>query len=565
VTLRSLLALGLAAVCAPDLALGADGGAPASATEQDDVRVEFRVLSVTPAGDDAAVLRVDQGAAAGLRPGDRVTFLPLAGTPVPGTVRAAEPREATVEVPRRAGEVAPGVVGEALVPADRFEDQAEPRADGRPPIPWDEEGVPWAEDVPLLAEVEPRTREEREPAWRGRVYMTGDLIRDRERFGREDRFGRLGLDARGSNLFGRGGVLRVDGEFNVRDTDVDDGQGEQETLARLDRLSYALGGGREHARRIEVGRFLPGEVPELGLLDGVEVGYRTERGHRFGASAGFLPSFDRDRSTGDTLQVASWAMFAVDPDERLQLGGALQKTWHRGEADRDLLLARMRWTPAGPWSATATAWFDLYRAEDGPKDEGLELTQFFGSVTRRFGRAGAVSVLASENRYPFLLRDGVQDLPEDILRRGRNRRTTLSGWTRVTDDDRITVRVDRWSDQEEDGVGGELGWQRALGGGALDRLELAGFSREGRFGDVVGLRAGTGGPALGGRWRAHVDVGRYEQADFTGELEELLQNALLLGWDGALGDDWFLSLTGSYRFGDEQDTIALGFLLQRSF
>lgn len=563
-TARLIVALALAASGAPVLA---GDGPPAAEASQDEVRVEVRVIAVVPAGEEAALVRVDQGTAAGLSPGDRITFLPLAGTPVPGTVRATEPREATVEVRRRADELAPGVVGELFVPGDRFEseDEREPRADGRPPIPWDEEGVPWADDVPLLAEVEPRTREERDPAWRGRVYATGDIIRDRDRVGREDRFGRLGLDARGSNLFGLGGVLHVDGEFNARDTDVNDGQGEQETLARLDRLSYSLGGGRDHARRIEVGRFLPSENPELGLLDGVEVGYRTPGGHRFGASAGFLPSFDRNRSTGDTLQVASWAMFAFDAEERLQLGGAVQKTWHEGEADRDLLLARMRWTPRGPWSATATAWFDLYRAEDTPKDEGVELTQFFGSLTRRFGAAGAVSVLASKNRYPVLLRGGLQELPDDILRRGRSRRTTLSGWTRITDLDRLTARADQWSDQDGNGVGGELGWQRTLGAGTFDRIELAGFSREGRYGDVIGLRAGTGGPALGGRWRAHVDVGQYEQADFTGELEDLLQNSLLLGWDGALGEDWFLSLTGSYRFGDEQDTIALGFLLQRRF
>ena len=126
-TLRSLLAAGVAVICAADLALASDGAASAAAAEQDDVLVDFRVLSVTPAGDDAAVVRVDQGAAAGLRPGDRVTFLPLAGTPVPGTVRGADPREATVEVLRRAGEIAPGVVGEALVPPDRSRPTASPR------------------------------------------------------------------------------------------------------------------------------------------------------------------------------------------------------------------------------------------------------------------------------------------------------------------------------------------------------------------------------------------------------------------------------------------------------
>lgn len=563
----------VAGVLALASAAPASGAAPggsdaAGAPGQQDVLVELRVLTVLPGAGDAVVVRVDQGTAAGLRPGDRVTLRPLGLAPLQGTVLEADPREATVDVPQRGADVAPGVPGEVRVPRERLEDEGAELpagAEGRPPIRWSSEEAEWAEDAPLLAEAKVLDREEREPAWRGRTYLSTDLIRDRVGAGRDDLFLRLGVDARGTNLFGYGGELRLDGELNLRDTEVADGQGESETLGRVDRLSYALGGVRGRPTRVEVGRFLPSEFPELGLLDGVEVSHRTAAGHRYGGSLGFLPSFDRQRSTGETLQAATWASFALDPDEHMRLGAAYQRTWHKGDADRELLLARLRWYPGGAWSASATAWVDVYGAEDTPKDEGPELTQVFANVSRRFGSEGGLTLSGSRVRYPAVLRGGLQDLPAEILQDGRADRVTLSGWKRLGETQRLSARVDRWSDQEADGLGGELGWQKRLGAGVLDRVDVAAFLRTGRTTDVVGVRTGTGGPLAGGRWRAHLDVGLYEQLGFSGDQEELLQNALLLGWDGSLADGWALSLNGAYRFGDEQDAVSLGFLLQRSF
>ncbi|MFT6832300.1 MAG: hypothetical protein ACJAZN_002472 [Planctomycetota bacterium] len=551
------------------LVTGGYAKAAASALQApSDVLVDFRVISEPIGSGSLTLVRIDRGASAGLEPGDRVTLRPLGQSPVQGVVQSVEERESVVDITQSIAGLAPGVPGEVRIPLSRI-DGAKSRKTtdeaGYPPIEWSSDEVEWDEETPLLAEATILEREERDPVWRGRVYMTSDLIHDAIGEGRDDLFSRIGLDARGTNVFGFGGEMRLDGEFNVRETDLSDGQGEQDTLARLDRFSYALGGVRGAPRRIEVGRFLPREFPELGLLDGVEASWRAAAGHRLGASIGYLPSNDRERSTGDTLQVSSWAALALDREERFQLGAALQKTWHKGEEDRELFLSRLRWTPDGPWSAFATTWVDFYGAEDPLKEDSVELTQALVSVSRSLGRNAGASVSSSLVRYPSLLRDGLQDLPSSILTDGRSRRTSLSAWTRLTKTHRVRVRLDQWSDQSSSGNGAELGWDHQLQGPRVQRVYASTFYREGRFGDVSGFRTGVGGPLRGGQWRADLDAGLFGQARFSGEQKNLLQGALRLGWDGLIGQDWLLSLTTSYRFGDEQDAVSLGFLLQRSF
>lgn len=176
-----------------------------------------------------------------------------------------------------------------------------------------------------------------------------------------------------------------------------------------------------------------------------------------------------------------------------------------------------------------------------------------------------MSLFGSIIRYPELLRDGLQNLPPEILMNGESKRVWVSAWTQVAREDRLRVRIDQWSDQESSGGGGELGWQHGLRGEVFDLVDTSFFVQQSRFTDVYGVRVGTGGPLAGGRWRADLDVGLYEQVGFSGEQDELLQNAIRLGWDGVLGRDWFLSLTSAYRFGDEQDALSVGFLLNRSF
>ena len=527
-----------------------------------DVRVEVRVLSVV--GD---LVRIDRGAAAGIEPGDRVILIPLGRARVESVTLHVNERDSTVRVEPGVLGLAPGVAGIVILPAVRFDDEeaAQARADGRPAIQWQSPENGWDGATPLLADARASSRSERPSKWRGRGYLTGDFIRDRNRVERDDTFSRVGLDLRGENVFGFGGTMRVDGEFNYRSLEIDGEQIEDETLGRLDRLSYSVGGTREQARRVEFGRFLPREFPELGLLDGAEVSWRTPGGHRFGTSFGYLPSYDRERTTGDTLQISTWGSLAVDTDQRFEVGGALQKTWHEGDADRDLLLTRIRWSPDGPWSAYATAWWDFYGSDDVAKEDDVELTQMFANVTRMIGTGSGISLSGNITRYPELLRGGLQDLPLELLTDGESQRISLGGWTRVTSIDRVRVRLDHWSDQESDGGGGELGWERDVYGDVFDRFDVSGFVQQARFTDVYGLRFGTGGPLGPGRWRVHVDTGLYEQLGFSGGQGELLQNAFRLGWDGSLGRDWFLSLTTTYRFGDEQDAVSLGFLLQRSF
>jgi hypothetical protein len=73
-----------------------------------------------------------------------------------------------------------------------------------------------------------------------------------------------------------------------------------------------------------------------------------------------MPELDLEFETGDDLQVAGFYEWVFDGVSDLSVAAGAQKTWHEGEPDRDLIVARLDYLPPDSWDLRAATWVDLY-------------------------------------------------------------------------------------------------------------------------------------------------------------------------------------------------------------
>lgn len=534
---------------------------------------------------------LDKGRTSGLVEGDRVTFFPQGGTSASGVIRAVSKSGARVELDPGSPALSVGTRGEARIPARRLappvvapppvttptasvppvaqpspdapqEPQETPKTPAHPP--WTHPPETWTSDKPLLAPAFGVKPQDRESRWRGRAWTQLDATFDRERGDRRYVLSRTGADVTLENPFGQGGELRVDANVFHRVDDFD-GESESDSELQIDRLTYSFGGTEDAPHRFQFGRFLQHEFPALGLLDGIEWSHRSDDGSRLGASAGWMPEPKAGLDSFEDVQAALFYRHAFDDRERNTLGLALQSTWHDGEQDRNLVVTELETRPHDDVSLRASAWIDLYTSDDTLKGSGAELTELRVDGSWRFAKRSGLGFFASSQRWPELLRDEDELVVDDTIADGHVERVGAHVWHALTDDVRWTLRGDHWSDEDDSGISGETGatWRGLLGAGG--DLSGALLYADGSYSSGPGLRLNAS--KLFGETLASLgyEFFGYEQKDFSGAQETLAQHGLFGTLDLPLGEAWDLLLRGEHRFGDEQDSYALGFLLQTRF
>lgn len=511
-------------------------------------RVEARVTAI-----NGPAVHLDQGGHAGIEPGDRVRATPLGGAPVELIVRAVTLQSARCEFVGASAVLDVGALVEVFVPQDRSTSTGA--------LPWTYSEKGWSTDLPLLAPVQGVLPSERDVRWSGRWFQSADWTRDSAGAEQEYLFARTGLDLRVDNATGRGDQLLFDGELFHRFTSVD-GQDEESTVrGRIDRLSWRFDDSRERSQRFEVGRFLSSEMPQLGVIDGLEFVQRTEGGSRIGASVGLLPAWNSSLSSGDDVQAALFYRTFAGDEQQFSAGAGVQKTWHEGRADRDLFVGDVSWRASESWRWSGAASVDWYTGRDDPKSSGPELTELHLASFWSPKAPHGASLTFSHVAWPVLLRDELPRTTLDTLADGQVDRIALSGWRDLNKQLRLWARVDQWADQDDDGGGGEVRLsQRDL---VVEGSELSAslFSTRGQFVDVNGARLGWRQWGSWGAWFASFEIAEQDLAG-SGPIDA---QVLRGGWDGMLGRHWNLSLQADLRTGDEQDALTLGFLLQRRF
>ncbi len=520
--------------------------------------LEGRVLSVTENR-----VEIDRGSSDGVEPGDTVRFKPRAGAEITAQVERVEEHSCWLQLSKMEA-IEPGVACEITL--SNMPDQSRQNVAWGSGLPsqapsWQRRVVEWDQQRPLLAE-DPLQPAERDPIWSGRFYTSFNTSWENENENSTSGYSRTGVDLRGENPFGYGGRVRMSLDLDYRSYSSDSSPSESEMNGRLERLSYAHGGDRFHALRWEAGRFLSNLYPEFGVLDGVELQYRLATGMTVGGSFGYMPEPGADYATGKDLQVAAFFQAVQGENNSLRWGGGVQKTWHEGTADRDLLLLKLDYLPNPKFRIHSSAWIDIYGAEDVGKGKGAELTTANVMASWREREYGA-SVGFRQWRYPELLRYQAGSFTNTELLEANTSRADLRLWRRWSEQLRLSGRVDSWKSEDASGNSAELrlDWQDLIGPD-LDTSFMV-YTRQGSYTDATGFRLdqfiGLEESSLRVSW---------ESANYTpreGGDSELVEHDLHLSWDHWNHDGWSFNVDGGLRFGDQVNSPYVALYLQRRF
>lgn len=530
-------------------------GASALAFAQDLVRVEAHVTAVSALG-----LYLDRGLDAGLRTDDTVTIFLDAGTVSEGRVRSVTRTSARVELLPGVAQPATGARAEVRVPAERL--QSTPESPGH--APWEAQNPAWDPARPLLAPAFGREETERKRETTGSLYARFSGTFDQQSGGRNYTLASLGLDARTTNPFGKGGELAIGAEEFVRTTQLSSGS-ETNTDFSLRRLSYSFGGVPGEPTRWEFGRFLQNEFPEFGLIDGAEWTESFAGGSKLGASLGAMPEPFPTLTTGDDLQAALYYRWSADREESLRLGAAYQNTWHKGTQDRNLFLGTLDWVSERDFSLHSAAWIDYYGPSDTIKSSGFELTELDASASWRTSEQSNLTLDGSYRRYPEMLREEFVALDAELLRHGHIERAGLAWAGTVAKDTNANARADAWQDQDDSGANysagiswRELPWKRG-------ELALNGYYADGTYSSGPGARVSVSRAWDNAFGTLAYSWANYDQKGFVGSASSIAHESIFGSLDFTLGTSWDLSIYAEDRFGDQLDTWDLGLSLQMRF
>ena len=540
------------------------GGGRTLAQEQGFEQLALRVTTALPGG----VIVVDRGARDLVAVGDRVLLRPLGGTGRKGAVVAVHDRTAEVTLLDRRFVPSPGTAGVVMIPSSRLEAPAAEPSDARPAPP---EHPPWEQqlpentlDQPLLAEVDPGRPEQRPTRTSGRFTLWADRT-DSSLEDRKDSQVRAGLDVFVDNPFGRGGGLHYDGELSTRSTHLFDASDEQRQKLRIDRLSYSWGGTRWEDERHEVGRFLQRAMPEFGLLDGYEWRRRFDDGSTLSASAGAVPTPDRDLSSNGDTQASLSYRWVGDESERFSASAGLQKTWHGSKRDRDLLVAKMHYLPSDDWNMHATAWVDYYTQSDVAKGSGFELTELQASAARYWENSEGASVSYTHRRVPEVLSDLPSNIAPTTLLDGRLDRLRGSRWTALNEKTRLRGDLGAWNDENESGGDVALSLDLDDLGSEGSLTSATAFFTKGDFSSGVGARFAYQWDAELGYWTLSYEAADHDNEGFTNDFSDIVQHWIRVERELPFADDWLLSLNADGRFWDGENAWTLGLFLQHRF
>ena len=558
---------------------------------QDDVydKMPIRVISSTGDG----TVQIDRGARDLLEIGDRVLMFPRAGGTRWGTVRTTAGRTAVVELDDQVAAPEPGTRGEALVPKARrappepepvpvpvvvpTDETVQPTPNSQDPTTqgsgaqpsteqageprWQNRDEDWKKGMPLLAEVRPVKPSERPTTWSGRVYSMGALTYVPESDYDNSLF-RVGTDVRVDNPFGLGGAVRFDGEIYYR-TEFDD---DTTTKLLVRQLSYGHGGTRFSKHRWEAGRFLQFGMPEFGFLDGFEYGYRMKDGSRLGASIGFLPTLNQDFRTGDDFQLAGYYHWAQDDRELYTFDIGFQKTWHEGAADRDLFILKGRAVDVAGFELFGSFWVDYYTNGDNLKGPGLDLTQAWASIRKRFDDGSGLELAYRRRSFPEFDREEFLPPLDAQIAGDAADFLNLNGRLIMSERSALQAQVGYWSDEDENGGSADAGIELRDFLFEDDLVNLTGFYTAGRF-ESLARPARLGRPASSApsRWDLSYEIANHRFDSRADDGDDLLQHRLLGSTSFYTDSGWTWTLNGQAVIWDEELSWSLGFHVQKQF
>ncbi|MCC7065828.1 MAG: hypothetical protein IT456_23675 [Planctomycetes bacterium] len=522
-------------------------------------------LGVTSVSDRSVYL--DHGRDVGLQVGMVVQLFAPGVASLDVEIRSVSNTSARAELPPGALPPPVGTRGEA-----RVQEASRPAAGTAPKKPAAVEHPPWTRregerrgDQPLLVPTFGQRPDQRPATLDGRLYAIGQWNRDSGGDRSSDYLlARAGVRADATNFLGAGERIRFAGELDERRVVLPDAPDEDDANARLDLLSVAFGTEQWAPTGVEIGRFFSQFLPELGLADGVEVVRRYEGGFRMGGGLASYPRPFPARDTGEDLGVHAFVDFTADARRSFAAAIGVQKTWHQGAPDRDLVLFRLEGRPTDQVSLYGSAKVDFYTSSDTLKGSGLEVTELFG-VARWDAREVGTGLTVSHFAWPELKRAEYQNLPEELVRNGAVDRASWSGWWRPVEELRLQARTDLWRDQDRDGTsfGLDADVRDVVGDGS--NLSVSLFQTDGGYSSGPGLRATLRAPIAAGSWRVGYRWSQYDLTGLVSGSESYTRQSVELGLSTPVSDTGDLDCSLERWFGDREDAWSFGFYMQWRF
>jgi len=242
-----------------------------------------------------------------------------------------------------------------------------------------------------------------------------------------------------------------------------------------------------------------------------------------------------------------------------------QKSWHRYEVDRDLVVLKGRYLPLQGWDLHGALWIDFYSSGDDLKDESVEVTRGNLFVARRWEKRGGVEAFFDHEEYPETLR---RELPQQIqpltLIEAHQDRASLHAWI-DTGSTRWFTRVTGWVDEQREGGAVELGM--VLDGllAAKSRTTLALFDVQGVTSTVVGARIEHGATTSWGRLDLLYELGFVHHEGFPNDRDDLLQHRLAALATRGIGSGWDATFFADGTLWDDHLSFGVGIYVQRMF
>ena len=531
-------------------------------------------LTVTEMGPGAFVV-VDHGKQSGLWMGDPVVFAKPDGGSIRGEVILLDEESGVVELLDSNARLSIGTQGQVEIPGGRANRPSDEVGEGgrleekpeteepktEPYRRWTNRDEEWKPGMPLLSGLKPVHPEEREMQVTGRIFVIADLAFQSADDDWKNSYFRGGADLTYENPFGKGGGLNLFAELDY--LTKSDNHTEFDFL--LQRASYSRGGTRFADTRWEAGRFLQYGMPEFGVLDGFEWDRRRDNGDRFGASIGFMPELDEDFDTGADFQVAGFYEWVVDEAEQLTLGGGFQATWHHGDQDRDLLVAKADYVPPEGWDFHGTLWVDFYTSKDDEKNSWIELTMAYLTTGRRWPSGNGLDVTFRHQRFPETLRDEFFPGTIELLANSRYERLSINGWRYLSSDKRLHGEIGGWDDNDDSGGDGFIGLEVNEFLMARDRFDLVGFATVGQYETDVGGRFTYGRTEPTGGWQIFYEIANHQQHDFSSNIDDILQQRFRVSRDFFWSSGWSLTLHAGGNDWEDDWSASVGFYLQKTF
>lgn len=529
---------------------------------------ETTSVPVTVTAVSGRSIYLDAGRAQGIAQNDEVELRPPGQPSFRAFVREVSSRTARAEAPLGATLPAIGTPGEVFARGtpSRDEPKAPVRAQQAPAHPpWTAPGAGDPND-PLLAPAFGGGPASRPTTLDGRLFAHLLGTHDELEGGSVDTMrARLGARLELANPFGEGGRLAFDGEVTHRSLDPFASGEESSGRGRLDQLSYTWGDDEFEPWRVQGGRFVSANVPQLGLLDGVELMHRLDHVWSVGFGAGFTPLPFSVRNSGDDFGVHVFARWQAKGDTRAAATFGVQKTWHGGRADRDLAFARFDWTPADRLRFDGALKLDLYTASDDLESGALEITEAWLATNWRANDVIDFGLHTSTHRWPQLLREDWAFLPVSLIRDGHVERVSPRVGVRVSDALRLTGRFDLWRDQDRDGMSADVGMDLRDAFGSGFDLGASVYLADGAWQSGPGMRVRASRSFDWGMLGLRAEIASWESSGLVTGSESFTLGRAGFDLDFVLGPDWNALVDGELVFGDDQDGYVFGIFVQRRF